>query len=83
MRYSSLLGEEWLGRKVDYDFVHEVRRLNRERGMHVGGSAYHTLIADGPLFKKRLGVLQSRKVCKNGYCVPDISKVEPTKKVEI
>ena len=80
---SKLLGEEWLGRKVDQDFLHEVRRLNRERGIHVGGSAYHTLVTDGPLFKKRLRVLQSRKVYKNGYLVLDISKVEPTKKVEI
>ena len=80
---SNLLGEEWLGRKVDHDFLHEVRRLNRERGIHVGGSAYHTLVTDGPLFKKRLRVLQSRKVCKDGYFVLDISKVELAKKVEI
>ena len=80
---SNLLGEEWLGRKIDYDFVHEVRRLNRERGIHVGGSAYHTLVTDGPSFKKRLRVLQSRKVYKNGYLVLDISKVELAKKLEI
>ena len=80
---SHLLGEEWLGRKVDHDFLHEVRRLNRERGIHIGGSAYHTLVTDGPLFKRRLRVIQSRKVYKNGYFVLDISKVEPTKKVEL
>jgi uncharacterized protein (TIGR00290 family) len=80
---SDLLGEEWLGRKIDYDFVHEVGKLNREVSKHVGGSsAYHTLVTDGPLFKRRLRVLQSRKVCRNGYFVLDISKVELTKKVE-
>lgn len=77
---SNLLGEEWLGRKLDRDFVHEVRRLNRPRGIH-GGSAYHTLVTDGPLFKKRLSILQSRKVYKTGYIVLDILKIEPTKKV--
>jgi diphthine-ammonia ligase len=73
---SDLLGEEWLGRTVNHDFLHEVRRLNRERGIHVGGSAYHTLVTDGPLFKKRLKVLRSRKVSKNGYFFLEISKVE-------
>ena len=73
---SNLLGEEWLGRKVDHDFVDEMRGLNREKGIDIGGSAYHTLVTDGPLFKKRLRVLQSRKMYKNGYFVLNISKVE-------
>lgn len=79
---SKFLGEEWLGRKIDYDFVEEVRRLNRKSGMHVAGSTYHTFVTDGPLFKKRLKVLQSRKVYKNGYFVLDISKMELAKKDE-
>jgi diphthine-ammonia ligase len=80
---SDLLAEGWLGRKVDHDFVDEVRRLNREKGIDIGGSAYHTLVTDGPLFKKRLKVFQSRKVHKNGYFVLDISKVELAEKVGI
>ena len=73
---SNLLGEEWLGRKVDHDFVHEVRGLTRKRG----SSAYHTLVTNGPLFKKSLRVLQSRKVYKNGYFVLEVSKVELVEK---
>jgi uncharacterized protein (TIGR00290 family) len=77
---SKLLGEEWLGRKIDHDFLQEVQRLNREKSVHIGGSGYHTLVIDGPLFKKRLHVLQSKTLCKNGYCILDISKVELAKK---
>ena len=73
---SDLLGEKWLGRKIDRDFVDEMRGLNREKGIDIGGSSYHTLVTDGPLFKKRLRVVQSRKVYKNGYFVLNISKVE-------
>jgi len=77
---SKLLGEEWLGCKLDHDFLHQVSGLNTLRGMHVGGSAYHTLVIDGPLFKKRLSILKGRKVFKNGYFVLDLLKVELTKK---
>ena len=79
---SDLLAEGWLGRKVDHDFLDEVRRLTSEKGIDIGGSAYHTLVTDGPLFKKRLKILQSRKVHRNGYFVLDISKVELAEKVE-
>ncbi len=34
---SNLLGEEWLGRKIDYDFIHEVDKVKREVRKHVGG----------------------------------------------
>ena len=70
-----MLGEEWLGRKVDHDFLREVRRLNRETGIHVGGSGYHTLVTDGPMFKKSIRILKSTKIHKNGYFVLDISNV--------
>jgi uncharacterized protein (TIGR00290 family) len=77
---SNLLDEEWLGRKVDNNFVHEIRRLNREKGVHVGGSAYHTLVTDGPLFKKRLRILRSKKVYKNGYLLLEISNADLVEK---
>lgn len=79
------LGEEWLGRKVNHDFLHDIRRLNRERGIHVCGQLgeYHTLVTDGPLFKKRLEVLQSKKMSKNHCLFLDISKVELIEKVEM
>jgi len=73
---SNYFGKEWLGRKIDYDFLEEVRKLNRNRSMHVAGSTYHTLVTDGPLFQKKLEVTQSRKRYNNGYYVLDISKMD-------
>ena len=70
------LGEEWLGRKIDQTFFKVIRRLHHEQGVPVGGDDYHTLVVDGPLFKKRLQVLQSRKVSKNGYLILDITKAD-------
>jgi diphthine-ammonia ligase len=70
------VSEKWLGHKIDHDFIDELHRLNREKGVHLCGDEYHTLVTDGPLFKKRLKVLQSRKVSKDGYSILDMSKVE-------
>ena len=73
---SKFFGDEWLGRKVDNDFLCELRKLSRERGVPSGCIEYHTLVTDAPLLKKRLNVIQSRKVSKNGYSVLEVSKVE-------
>jgi len=77
------LSEEWLGRKIDQAFLKEIRRLHREKGVPVGGDDYHTFVTDGPLFKKRLEVLQSRKLARSGYLILDITKVELVKKRDI
>jgi diphthine-ammonia ligase len=79
------LGEEWLGRKIDNNFLHDINRLKRERDIHVCGQLgeYHTLVTDGPLFKKRLEVVRSKKVSRDNYLFLDISKVELIDKVEM
>jgi len=78
---SKLLGEEWLGRKIDSEFINAVHKLNRQKGTHVGGSGYHTIVTDGPLFKKRLKIVKSRKVNKKGYLVLDITEMQTIKKI--
>jgi diphthine-ammonia ligase len=70
------VSEEWLGHRIDKDFINEMHRLNREEGINVAGDEYHTFVLDCPLFKKRIKVLQSKKVSKDGYSVLDISKAE-------
>lgn len=77
---SKYFGEEWLGRKIDYDFINAAYKLKREKSVHIGGSGYHTLVIDGPSFKKRLKIARSRKIWKNSYGVLEISKVFLEKK---
>jgi diphthine-ammonia ligase len=78
---SKLLGEEWLGRKIDSEFINEVHKLNRQKGTHIGGSGYHTIVTDGPLFKKRLKIAKSSIVKKKGYLVLDIVEMRATNKL--
>ena len=73
---SSFFSDEWLGHKVDDKFLNELLRLSRERDVPSGCIEYHTLVTDAPLLKKRLNVLQSKKVSKNGYSVLEISQIE-------
>ncbi len=73
---SKYYGEEWLGRKIDMDFLDTAYKLKREKSVHIGGSGYHTLVIDGPFFKKRLEILKSRKIYKRGYGVYEIEKID-------
>jgi uncharacterized protein (TIGR00290 family) len=76
------IGEEWLGHKIDHDFIELMRKLNREKGIPLLGDEYHSLVLDCPLFKKRIKVLKSRKISKDGYAILEISEAEFVEKNE-
>lgn len=68
---AELLGEEWLGRKVDASFVEGLKGI----GVHPCGEQgeYHTLVTDGPIFKRRIEITPGEKVLREGYRFLDIS----------
>jgi diphthamide synthase (EF-2-diphthine--ammonia ligase) len=57
-----------------------MRKLHREQGVPIGGDNYHTLVTDGPLFKKRLRLLQTKTTSRNDCLVLDITKAELVEK---
>jgi diphthine-ammonia ligase len=71
---SDYFGPEWLGRKVDQELITELQGWEKEMGIHICGESgeYHTFVTAGPLFKKRVKILQSRKVLRDGYWFLDI-----------
>lgn len=73
---ADLLGEEWLGRKVDRSFVDDLRKLKGKVDFCGELGEYHTFVTNGPLFKRRIKILDSQRVLKNGYWLQDISKYE-------
>jgi diphthine-ammonia ligase len=73
---SKYFGKEWLGRKIDKDFLNAVYELKQKTGVHIGGSGYHTLVLDGPIFKNRIKIVKSRKIWKHGYGVLEIDKLD-------
>ena len=73
-----LLGEEWLGRKIDLDFLERLEKLRETEDITPCGEAgeYHTFVTDGPLFKQRVEIRETRKVLREGYWFLEILKCE-------
>jgi len=48
---SRFLGEQWLGRKIDREFISDLMKM---RGVDLCGEngEYHSFVYDGPIFKK-------------------------------
>ena len=65
---ADLFGEEILGHKLDGDFIKHLERLRQTKDITLCGEAgeYHTLVIDGPIFKKRLEILKTTKVERDG-----------------
>ena len=57
------LGEEWLGRRLDKELLAELKRRHELSPTGEVGY-YHTFVVDGPIFKKRLEILESNSVLK-------------------
>ncbi len=72
---ADLLGEEWLGRKVDMDFIASLKQTG---GIQLCGEAgeYHTFVTDGPLFDQRIEILESNRVLRDGYWFLEILRYD-------
>src|SRR3989344_6797238 len=55
--------EKWLGRKLDLNAIEDLKKLNKKYRVHIGGEGgeFETLVLDGPIFKKRIEILESKK----------------------
>jgi uncharacterized protein (TIGR00290 family) len=63
---TEVMGVEWLGRKVNKEFLSDLLKVGTidpcgERG------EYHTYVTNGPLFKKRIRILETKKMARDGY----------------
>jgi len=67
---SDVLERRWLGRIVDKKFVGELSDANVDLCGEAG--EYHTFVVDGPLFRKRIEILESREVERDGKWFLDI-----------
>jgi diphthine-ammonia ligase len=58
---ADLLNEEWLGRKYDQRFLEELSAFDDEISPCGEAGEFHTLVVDGPLFKKRIEIKSTQK----------------------
>jgi uncharacterized protein (TIGR00290 family) len=60
------LGQEWLGRQINKEFIEELKTLGNidlcgEKG------EYHTFVYDGPIFKRPVEFIAGKKILKNKH----------------
>ena len=79
---ADLFGEEWLGRKIDETFIEDLGKLKEKVDIHPCGELgeYHTFVYDGPLFKKRLKILDFKKKLTEGCWFLDIRSYDIVEK---
>lgn len=76
------LDDSWLGKKLDYHALEELKKLNEKFGINIGGEGgeYETLVLDCPIFKKRLKILESEKIWNGVRGYLKITKVRLVEK---
>lgn len=63
------LDEKWLGRKLDKQSLAELKKLSIKYGFNLLGEGgyYNSLVVSGPIFKKRLEIIDSEKVMEDEF----------------
>lgn len=66
---ANLFGEEWIGQKVNREFL----KYLKSHKIDICGEngEYHTLVTDGPLFRKKINITKSKSIIRDGYRLLD------------
>ena len=73
---ADLLGKEWLGRKIDAAFLKELAAFNQNITPCGEAGEFHSLVVDGPLFKKRLQIKETEQVKRDNHWFLEIKKCD-------
>lgn len=64
------LNKDWLGKILTLEDLERLKKLNKKIGLHVGGEGgeFESIVFDGPIFKKKIEILESEKKMENDFC---------------
>lgn len=64
-----------LGERLNKESLEQLCTISTKTGLDLCGEngEYHTIVVDGPLFRKKIEILKSRKVKMDGYWFLDIT----------
>lgn len=65
------LGDEWLGRQLDRQFVSDMRQMPQVDLCGENGE-YHTFVYDGPMFKRPVEFVFGDKTLRDKHCFLDL-----------
>ncbi len=65
--YAQGFTEEWLGRHIDKETISALLNLHRKHDISIigEGGEYETLVLNAPFFKKKIKVVEARKIWKD------------------
>ncbi len=72
---ANILGKEWIGREIDPSFLEDIQKLSKVDVCGENGE-YHSLVINGPLFKKRIDITKSEPIFRDGYWFLDIQEYQ-------
>ena len=73
---ADLLGEEWLGRNIDHSFLKDLANCGRDITPCGEAGEFHSLVIDGPLFKKRIEVVEAERIRRTDHWFLDFKRCE-------
>lgn len=76
---NTFLGKEWVGRKIDNNFIQDIIRQPNVDPCGENGE-YHSFVINGPLFKQKIEIAKSEIVLRDGYWFLDIQEYKLTPK---
>ncbi|MBN1375758.1 MAG: diphthine--ammonia ligase [Dehalococcoidia bacterium] len=79
---ADMMGEEWLGRKIDEQFLTDLSGLHNVTLCGEAGE-YHTMVIDGPLFERRMEITGANKVQRDGHWFWEIAECRLMPKKDI
>ena len=71
---ADLLGEEWLGKRIDGNFLADLRAHDGSIDPCGENGEFHTFVLDGPTFKKRLKIVRSEATKREGLRFLDVKE---------
>jgi uncharacterized protein (TIGR00290 family) len=73
---ADVFSQDWLGRKIDYAFLVDLKHLAQGTEVDLCGEKgeYHTVVVDGPSFKQRLEVTLGDRVQRDGHWFLDVPR---------
>jgi uncharacterized protein (TIGR00290 family) len=59
--------KDWLGKRIDAHAISALEELSKQYGVSLVGEGgeYETLVLDGPIFKKRIKIIDTETVWKH------------------
>ncbi len=74
---ADVLGSKWIGRKIDEEFIRDLKDLGKVDLCGESGE-YHTFVNSGPIFKRKIALLKTKKIQRDKHWFLDILDYEIT-----